>query len=140
MTTQLEQDLALYMALNYGTEVVPDACGDDDPCYVARHPELRGCTSHGATVDEALANLRGARELYLRTMLENGLRPPRPEQRPTTTLGTGGQPHAPRQVVWEAFAPGRPRRQGTPTPASPFLTEKSPEGGAQPTGSMAPIS
>lgn len=31
-------------------------------------PALKGCQSHGATVEEALANVREAAELYLKTL------------------------------------------------------------------------
>ena len=40
---------------------------DHDGCY-AWCPELKGCQSQGATVEEALANIREAAELYLETM------------------------------------------------------------------------
>lgn len=33
--------------------------------YVAQHPELPGCMSHGATPQEAVCNLADARALYL---------------------------------------------------------------------------
>ena len=39
---------------------------DQDGCY-AWCPELRGCQSHGATIEETLVNIREAVELYLET-------------------------------------------------------------------------
>lgn len=42
---------------------------DDDGCY-AWCPELKGCQSQGATVEEALANIREAAELFLETLAE----------------------------------------------------------------------
>lgn len=40
---------------------------DEDGCY-AWCPELKGCQSQGATIEEALANIREAVELYLETL------------------------------------------------------------------------
>ncbi len=42
---------------------------DADGCY-AWCPELKGCQSQGATIEEAIANIREAAELYLETMGE----------------------------------------------------------------------
>jgi predicted RNase H-like HicB family nuclease len=42
---------------------------DEHGCY-AWCPELRGCQSQGSTVEEALANIREAIELYLETLTE----------------------------------------------------------------------
>jgi len=41
--------------------------GDKDG-YYAYCPELKGCQTQGDTVEEALANLREAAELYLETL------------------------------------------------------------------------
>ena len=40
---------------------------DEHGCY-AWCPELKGCQSQGATVEDALANIREAIELYLETL------------------------------------------------------------------------
>jgi predicted RNase H-like HicB family nuclease len=40
----------------------------DDHGFYAWCPELRGCQSQGATLDEAMANIREAVELYLETV------------------------------------------------------------------------
>lgn len=40
---------------------------DEHGCY-AWCPELKGCQSQGATIEEALTNIREAAELYLETM------------------------------------------------------------------------
>lgn len=66
------------MARHYATIVVPDVDTDGEPCYVAYHPDLEGCMSHGDTIEEALSNLREARTLYLSTLLEKGLDIPLP--------------------------------------------------------------
>ncbi len=42
---------------------------DEHGCY-AWCPELKGCQSQGASVEEALANIREAIELYLETLPE----------------------------------------------------------------------
>ena len=54
-----------------------------DDCYMANHPYLYGCMSHGDTVGEALQNLQGAKELYLDVMEEEGIKTPR---EPETTI------------------------------------------------------
>ena len=43
---------------------------DEHGCYAWR-PELKGCQSQGNTVEEALANIREAIELFLETMTED---------------------------------------------------------------------
>jgi predicted RNase H-like HicB family nuclease len=70
-----------YAALDYETVIEPDTCGAAR-CYVARNPEFPGCMSHGSTQEEAVANLRDARELYILTLLEDGLEVPRPRLSP----------------------------------------------------------
>lgn len=42
---------------------------DQDGCY-AWCPELKGCQSQGSTVEEALANIREAAELFLETLTD----------------------------------------------------------------------
>jgi predicted RNase H-like HicB family nuclease len=43
----------------------------DEHGYYAWCPELKGCQSHGATVEDALANIREAIELYLETLSDD---------------------------------------------------------------------
>jgi predicted RNase H-like HicB family nuclease len=43
---------------------------DQDGCY-AWCPELRGCQSQGSTVEEALANIKEAAELFLETLADD---------------------------------------------------------------------
>lgn len=78
MINHAPEALASYLALEYETIVELDDCGEDGPCYFAHHPELLGCASHGASPEEARTNLADARELYLTTLLENGITPPLP--------------------------------------------------------------
>lgn len=42
---------------------------DQDGCY-AWCPDLKGCHSQGSTVQEALANIQEAAELFLETLTE----------------------------------------------------------------------
>jgi len=66
MKTKLEQ----YIKLPYSIKVVPDQSTEGFPCYMAYHPELSGCMSHGDTVQEAISNLSGAKKLYIKTLLK----------------------------------------------------------------------
>lgn len=58
------------MNASYSIHVVPDETTDGEPCYLASHPELQGCMSHGLTIAEAMTNLHAARELYITTLQE----------------------------------------------------------------------
>ena len=51
----------------------------DDECYVAQIVEFIGCATDGPTPEEALANLRELKEIWIRTVTENGypIPPPR---------------------------------------------------------------
>ncbi|MGC9973140.1 MAG: type II toxin-antitoxin system HicB family antitoxin [Bryobacteraceae bacterium] len=42
---------------------------DEHGCYAWR-PELKGCQSQGKTVEETLANIREAMELFLETLTD----------------------------------------------------------------------
>lgn len=48
--------------------IEPDETGG----YVVSCPSLPGCHSQGETIDEALANIREAIELYIEVLLEDG--------------------------------------------------------------------
>ena len=80
-----------YMSLPYGERILQEVLDDGSSYYVARVVELEGCTSHGDTPDEALWNLQDAKHLYIETMLEDGLKPPPPQnqavQRATWIVG-----------------------------------------------------
>lgn len=43
----------------------------DEHGYYAWCPELKGCQSQGTTVEETLANIREAIELYLETLTDD---------------------------------------------------------------------
>jgi predicted RNase H-like HicB family nuclease len=71
-------DVSTYIDLPYSVEISPEKYEDGRACYVARHPELPGCMSHGDTVEEAVASLREARELYIASLIDDGLEVPEP--------------------------------------------------------------
>ena len=76
----------------YSIHVVPDSTTDGEFCYLAYHPELPGCMSHGRSVAEATHELHAARELYLKTLEELG--------QPIPPI-----PSNPVLAVWNAEAP-----------------------------------
>ena len=49
----------------------------EDPGYYAHCPELPGCVSGGATLEETRRNIEEAIQLYLESLLEDGI--PLPE-------------------------------------------------------------
>ncbi|MDP2167251.1 MAG: type II toxin-antitoxin system HicB family antitoxin [Thermodesulfovibrionales bacterium] len=77
-----------YMRLEYMTVVLSDQYTDGAPCFMAMHPQLPGCMSHGDTIEEAIQNLAEARREYIASLIEDGLEVPRPI---TMTVGTGYQ-------------------------------------------------
>lgn len=72
----MEKDLKYYMELPYTIEMHQSPVGG----WFVRVKELRGCTSHGDTAEEAAVMIREAMELWLEVSLERGL--PIPEPRP----------------------------------------------------------
>lgn len=82
--------LEQYMLLPYRVVVAPEACTDGSRCYMARIPELPGCESHGETVEEARENLEEAKQLYLESLIEDGIEPPIPAAAfATDSVGVG---------------------------------------------------
>ena len=55
---------------------------DDDGCWIADVPDLKYCSAHGDTPDEAVASIQEAVELWLETARECGLPIPEPRYRP----------------------------------------------------------
>ena len=90
------------METTYSIYVVPDETTDRSACYRAYHPELQGCMSHGATIDEAIQGLHAARELYLATLRELGQPIPPPPEIDTV-------------AIWESFSAAK---TATALPAS----------------------
>jgi len=54
---------------------------DDDGLWIADVPDLKYCSSHGDTPDEAIANIQDAIEGWLETARETGLPIPEPRYR-----------------------------------------------------------
>ena len=74
----MSDELGLYAGLRYATQVVPERDEQDHLVYVATHPELPGCMSHGNSPQEAIDSLKEAREFYISVLLEKGLDVPLP--------------------------------------------------------------
>jgi predicted RNase H-like HicB family nuclease len=51
---------------------------EEDKIWVVRFPELPGCSSHGATVEEAVKNGEEALALYLEACASQGIEVPQP--------------------------------------------------------------
>ncbi|MCE7736577.1 MAG: type II toxin-antitoxin system HicB family antitoxin [Candidatus Heimdallarchaeota archaeon] len=51
---------------------------EEDKCYIASAPDLKGCTAHGYTREDALAEIQTAIELWLETAIEDGEQIPIP--------------------------------------------------------------
>ena len=55
---------------------------DDDGLWIADVPDLKYCSSHGDTPEEAIANIQDAIEGWLETARETGIAIPKPRYRP----------------------------------------------------------
>lgn len=54
----------------------------EDDCWIADVPDLKPCSAHGDTPEEAIANIQNAIGLWLETAAESGLAIPEPRYRP----------------------------------------------------------
>src|ERR671932_1300740 len=63
-----KQPLEYYLNLQYPVTLYPDQEGG----YVAQIKDLPGCLTQGETLDEAIANINEARELWIETAYEAG--------------------------------------------------------------------
>jgi predicted RNase H-like HicB family nuclease len=54
----------------------------DDECWIADVPDLKGCSAHGDTPEEAIAEAQVAIELWIDTARDRGLPVPEPRYRP----------------------------------------------------------
>lgn len=69
MNNQIEkQPLEYYLNLQYPVTLYPDPEGG----YVAQIKDLPGCLTQGETLDETMANINEARELWIETAYESG--------------------------------------------------------------------
>jgi predicted RNase H-like HicB family nuclease len=73
--------------LHYLVRINKDAGSD----WGASVPDLPGCVATGRTLDTTLRRIQGAIELHLRGLREDGVRPPRPQQRVVTPKRTARQ-------------------------------------------------
>lgn len=55
---------------------------DDDGLWIADVPDLKYCSSHGDTPEEAIANIQDAIEGWMETARETGIAVPKPRYRP----------------------------------------------------------
>ncbi len=55
---------------------------NEDEAYIADIPDLKYCSAHGATPEEALAEVLIARDLWLEVAREEGMPIPEPRYRP----------------------------------------------------------
>jgi antitoxin HicB len=69
----MAKTLSEYLQVRYPVELV-----EEDGGYFVRHPDLDGCMAQGSTVEEALSNLEGAREIWIAARLEDDLPVPEP--------------------------------------------------------------
>ena len=55
---------------------------EEDNCWIADVPDLRYCSAHGETPEEAIAEIRVAMELWLEVAVERGQGLPEPRYKP----------------------------------------------------------
>lgn len=75
----MDNKLEEFLRLPYSIEVIPSQTTEGSICYLASHPELTGCMSHGDTPEQAISNLLEAKKLYISTLLRKGESVPLPE-------------------------------------------------------------
>jgi antitoxin HicB len=63
-----KQPLVYYLSLSYSVTLDPDPEGG----YVAHIKDLPGCFAQGETLEETMANIQEARELWIETAYEMG--------------------------------------------------------------------
>lgn len=57
---------------------------DEDGCWIADVPDLRGCSAHGRTPAEAAAEAQEAITLWLETARDEGIAIPEARYRPSS--------------------------------------------------------
>jgi predicted RNase H-like HicB family nuclease len=58
---------------------------DEDDCWIADVPDLKFCSAHGETAEEAAHEIEIAMKLWLEVSAERGEKPPVPRYRPNIT-------------------------------------------------------
>jgi predicted RNase H-like HicB family nuclease len=113
LRSDIETDDVVEPVVTYDAEVRPEVVAGD-LIYVANHPQLRGCMSDGATPEEALANLAGARQDYLAALRAHGLPVPPQPLHPIVSVIIASysvrKPDHPQQTPWEQVLVADPRR------------------------------
>ena len=59
---------------------------DEDGCWIADVPDLKYCSAHGDTPDEAIASIQDAMEGWLETARDCGMPIPKPQYRPAKSV------------------------------------------------------
>ena len=59
-----------YLKMPYRMEIIPDP---DEGGYIASYPELPGCLSTGATIEEAAKNALDAKNQWLKAAYDDGV-------------------------------------------------------------------
>ncbi len=113
----MENNVNEYMSLPYSTVVVSDVTTDGEPCYMAYHPELECCMSHGDTLEEALRNLSEVTRLYIFALIDDGLEVPPPQ-----LIDDGLEVPLPQGIMpnWEVVSPRT--KHGEYVDLSPVIT------------------
>lgn len=76
-TKEIEPENKRYEQLEYPI-TLQKTSDDHDTYWIAEHPDLPGCMTHGYTKEEALANLDDAKKGWIYSALSHGLRVPEP--------------------------------------------------------------
>ena len=69
------KDIDYYLSLSYPILLVYDS---EDDYWIARIPDLPGCTSDGSCPNEAVENVRDAQQAWIDVCLERGHEVPLP--------------------------------------------------------------
>lgn len=60
---------------------------EEDDCWIADVPDLKSCSAHGPTPEDALRELQIAKQLWLEVAREHGDPIPEPRYRPVIYQG-----------------------------------------------------
>ena len=74
-----KKELQHYLKLPYRMNLTFD---EESNAWIVRFPELPGCIAHGATPEEALADGKEAKSLWIETALEENHQVPQPHGEP----------------------------------------------------------
>ena len=62
---------------------------EEDSCYVADIPDLEYCSAFGATPEDALAEVKRAKEAWIAVARQSGKAIPEPQYRPAIYQASG---------------------------------------------------